>query len=82
MTEVRTLSGTVNLAGRERDETLGPRRTCRPLCHPGNASDLGPGLQGNGTCGSVLIGWEVIAAEMKEVVDPIMGGEKTLRLAG
>jgi hypothetical protein len=74
--------GTVKLAGRERNETLGPRRPCRRLCHPGNASDRGPGPEGNGACDSVLIGWEVIAVEMKEVADSGMGGEKALRLAG
>lgn len=27
-------------------------------------------------------GWDVIAVEMKEVVDPVMGREETLRLSG
>jgi hypothetical protein len=48
----------------------------------GNAGDLGPGLKGLGAVGSILIGGDVVAAEMKEVVDLVVGGEETLRLAG
>jgi hypothetical protein len=29
----------------------------------------------------VLGGWNVVTAEVKEVVDPIMGGEETLGLS-
>jgi hypothetical protein len=36
---------------------------------------LGPG-------GSILDGGAVIAAEVEEIVDPIMGGEKALGLSG
>jgi hypothetical protein len=32
--------------------------------------------------GSILVSGKVIAAEMEEIVDPIMGGEEALRLAG
>jgi len=35
---------------------------------------LGPG-------GSVLGGWNMVAAEVEEVADPIMRGKETLRLA-
>jgi hypothetical protein len=35
-----------------------------------------------GAVGSILIGGDVVAAEMKEVVDLVVGGEETLRLAG
>jgi hypothetical protein len=48
---------------------------------PGNAGDLGPGLKRSSLGTSILFGGKVIAAEMKEVADPGMGGEKTLRLA-
>jgi hypothetical protein len=36
---------------------------------------LGPG-------GAILIGGDVVVAERKEVVDLVVGGEETLRLAG
>jgi len=32
--------------------------------------------------GSILDDWNVVAAEQEEVVDPIVSGEETLRLAG
>jgi hypothetical protein len=46
------------------------------LCQGGNPGDFGPGLKGLGPGGSILAGGEVIAAEVKEVVDLIVGGEK------
>jgi hypothetical protein len=39
-------------------------------------------VEGLGACGSVLIGWEMIAAGMKEVVGSVMGGKETLHLSG
>src|SRR3954454_4547186 len=51
------------------------------LCPSGHVGDLGPGLKGLGPGGSVLIGGDVIAAEMKEVVDLVMGGEEALCLS-
>jgi hypothetical protein len=48
----------------------------------GPAGDLGPGLKGLGPGGSTLAGGDVIAAEMKEVIDLVVGGEEALRLAG
>ena len=66
----------------ERNETSGRSQTFRWLCRLGNAGDLGPGLEGLGPGDSVLAGWEVIAAEMKEIVDAGMGGEKALCLPG
>jgi hypothetical protein len=74
--------GTVNLTGRGRNETPGLRQTCRPLYHPGNAGDLGPGLKRLAPGYSILFSGQVAAAERKEVVDASMGGEKTERLAG
>jgi len=35
---------------------------------------LGPG-------GSILGGWNLVTVEVEEVVDPVMGGQETLRLA-
>jgi hypothetical protein len=52
------------------------------LCPGGHAADLGPGLEGLGSGGSILAGGEVIAAEVEEVVDLIVGGEKALSLSG
>ena len=48
-------AGTVNLAGYERNETLETSQTCRQLCHPGNAGDLGPGLKRLGPGSSILL---------------------------
>src|SRR5215213_9546824 len=33
-------------------------------------------------CGAVLAGGDVVAAEMEEVADLVLGGKETLRLAG
>ena len=66
--------------------------TCRPKIAKGgmlpilrgsrNTSDLGPGREGLGSCGSILDGSDVIAAEREEVVDLVVGREEPLRLAG
>src|SRR5215212_4605947 len=53
----------------------------RRLCRGGHAGDLGPGLKGLGPGGSKLGGREVIAAEVEEIVDPVVGGEEALGLA-
>src|SRR4051812_13269627 len=52
------------------------------LCPSGDAADLGPGLEGPGPGGSVLGGREVIAAEVEQVLDLIVGREEALGLAG
>ena len=52
------------------------------LCPSGHASDLGPDLEGLGPGGSILDSGEVIAAEVEEVVDRIVGGEEALGLTG
>src|SRR3954466_12558204 len=51
------------------------------LCPSGHAGDRGPGLEGLGPGGAILAGGEVIAAEVEEIVDPVMGGEEALGLA-
>src|SRR5215207_8136112 len=51
------------------------------LCPSSHAGDLGPGLKGLSSGGSVLGGRAVIAAEVEEIVDPDMGGEEALSLA-
>jgi len=47
-------------------------------CHAGNAGDLDPGLERFGPDGSILTGGQAVAAARKEVVDPVVGGEKAL----
>jgi hypothetical protein len=39
-------------------------------------------LIGFASGGSILVSGEVIAAEVKEVVDPVVGRKEALRLAG
>jgi hypothetical protein len=58
------------------------RAECLRLCQSGHASDLGPGLKGLGSGGSILAGSDVIAAEVEQVIDLVVGGEKALRLTG
>ena len=45
-----------------------------------HAGDLGPGMKGLGSGGSILDGGDVIAAEVEEIVDLIVSGEKALGL--
>ena len=51
------------------------------LCRSGDAGDLGPNLEGLGPCSSILGGGHLMAAEVEEVVDPVVGGQEALRLA-
>ena len=45
-------------------------------------ADVGPCLERPRPCGSAFTGGDVVAAEMEEVGDLIVGGEKTLYLPG
>jgi hypothetical protein len=74
-------AGTVNLIGSGRDAAH-EGRLHEGLCPSGHAGDLGPGLEGLSPGGSILAGGSVIAAEVEEVVDSIVGGEEALSLAG
>ncbi len=57
-------------------------RTLSPWLRPsGDAGDLGPNLKGLGPGSSILGGGHLMAAEVEEVVDPVMGGEEALCLA-
>ena len=76
-----TTEGTVNLIGSGRDKAH-EGRSHAGLCPSGHAGDLGPGLEGLGPGGSILAGGAVIAAEVEEIVDLIVSGEKALGLAG
>jgi hypothetical protein len=52
------------------------------LYRSGHAGDLRPGLKGLGPSGSILAGRDVVAVEMKEVVDLVVSGEEASSLAG
>jgi hypothetical protein len=45
------------------------------LCQSGRAGDLGSSLKGLGAGGAVLIGGDVVASEMKEVADLVVGSK-------
>ena len=47
-----------------------------------NTADVGPYLECVRPGGAVLAGGDVVAAEVEEVVDLVVGGEETLGLAG
>ena len=49
---------------------------------PTHTADFGPYLEFLGPGSSVLGGTDMIAAEMEEVIDLIVGREEPLRLAG
>ncbi len=58
------------------------RTACPWLRRSGEAGDLGPNLEGLGPGGSILRGGHSVTAEVEEVVDPVVGGQEALRLAG
>ena len=55
-------------------------RSHERLCQSGHAGDLGPDLEGLGPGGSILDGGDVVATEVEEIVDLVMGGEEALGL--
>src|SRR3954466_4214205 len=63
---------------KEAPSLIGATASCGSL----DARDLSLDREGLRADGSVLAGGEVIAVEMKEVVDLVVGGEEPLRLAG
>lgn len=50
------------------------------LCSGGNFGDVVPGAKGGIASRTMLVGTEVMTAELEMVVDPAVGGEKTLRV--
>ena len=52
------------------------------LCRSGDAADLSPYAKGLCPKGSILGGWNLIAAEMEQVVDLIVSGKEMLCLSG
>src|SRR4051794_5610277 len=63
---------------KEAPSLIGATASCGSL----DARDLSPDREGLRADRSVLAGGEVIAVEMKEVVDLVVGREEALRLAG
>jgi len=55
---------------------------CSQLRRSGGAGDLGPNLKGLAPGGSILDGGHLVAAKVEEVVDPVVGGQEALGLAG
>ncbi len=47
-----------------------------------NPADVCPRLERTRPRGAVLAGGDVVAAEMEEIADLVVGGKETLRLAG
>src|SRR3954467_13111519 len=47
-----------------------------------NSADVDPHLKRTSPCSSILAGRDVVAAEMEEVVDLVVGGEEALGLPG
>src|SRR3954467_9042927 len=73
---MRYAKGTVKLSFLDR-----PRATlARSSSCGSNPANVGPHLKRTPPFGSILAGRDVLAAEMKEVVDLIVGGEETLCL--
>jgi len=58
------------------------RRACSWLRARGDAGHLGPNLKGLGPGGPIPGGWNLMAAEVEEVVDPVVGGKEALCLPG
>src|SRR5215217_4993063 len=54
----------------------------RSLCCGSNPADISPHLECTRPRGAVLAGGDVVAAEVEEIVDLVVGGEETLCLAG
>ncbi len=65
---------------RSRSRAIGA--ACPWLRRCGDAGHLGPNLQGLAPGGLILGSGHLMAAKVKEVVDPIMGGQEALHLAG
>jgi len=58
------------------------RTACSWLRRGDDTGDLGPNLKDLAPGGSILGGWNLGTAEQEEVVDPVVGGQEALCLAG
>jgi len=65
-----------------RSQSRAIRTACPWLHASGDTGDLGPNLKGLGPGGSILDGEHLVVAEVVDVVDPVVGREEALRLAG
>src|SRR5215203_5636690 len=54
----------------------------RSLCCCSNPADISPHLECTRPRGAILAGGDVVAAEVEEIADLVVGGEETLCLAG
>ena len=73
-------TGTVNLSGRVSHIQVDGKMSQGSLLP--NAADFRPDVESLGPGSSVLSGSDMIAAEVEQVIDLIVGGEEALRLAG
>jgi hypothetical protein len=74
------MKGTVKLSGRVSHIQVAGKMSQGSLLP--NAADYRPDLESLGPGSSVLSGSDMIAAEVEQVIDLIVGGEEALRLAG
>jgi hypothetical protein len=74
------IDGTVNLSGRVSHIQVAVKMSQGSLLP--NAADFRPDVKSLGPGSSVLSGSDMIAAEVEQVIDLIVGGEEALRLAG
>ena len=70
------------LVGRDQQCSVARPANRAISCRGGYAADLCPDLEGTGPGGSMLGGGDVIATEVEQVVDPIVGREEALGLTG
>src|ERR687894_1448150 len=74
--------GTVNLFGLGRVRRVWPKVGRRLRGERRDAAHLGPRLEGARPGGAMLDGGDVVAAEVEEVADLVVGREEALRLPG
>ena len=81
ISRVRCAQGIVNLPAMRppRGHTKGDAQ--QSLGCDGNPADIRPHLERTHPCGTILDGGDVVAAEVEEVGDLIVGGEETLCLS-
>src|SRR4051795_157193 len=78
VTSILRVSGAPSSCWREAGRTGRPRAMLEQSSGRGsNPANVGPRLERTRPCGSVLAGGDVVAAELEEVVDLVVGGEET-----
>src|SRR3954447_5749589 len=76
----RWATGTVKLLTLGQPNWLPTAAIKRQSRRRGNPADSSPRFERTRPCGSMFTGGDVVAAEMEEVVDLVVGGEKMLGL--